>query len=137
MIFRRKKSRYCYLYCKFDVFIDKLVIEVDEKKPQGENFWHDFGKLYPELDPYQILYGVIYLSDRSNNSFELDGLPKSEPTDLLDLVLKYSWKERAYYVEFYLGDWHSHLVVKVLSYSQIMGSGIMGKKLPEWWFRLK
>jgi len=113
----------------------KVVIRVDENKPHGKNFWLDFAKLYPELDPFEIHYGVVRPIDRVNEIYELDDIPKSLLAESLDKVAGGEDTD-AFFVKYHLGDWHPREELKVISHAQIFGRGRVGYKMGEWTFKL-
>lgn len=100
----------------------KILITADEESPQGKHFWRDFGMKYNELDPFDLRFGVIYLSDVDKQVFELDELPKELPMEKPDLE-HYSMVKGAFYVSFLLGDWHSGESLQVQTISRILEDG--------------
>ena len=118
------------------VLTGKTVIQVDESTPEGENFWHDFAKRYPELNPFQKHYGVVRCVDKIRELYEIDDIPKKLSAESLDKVAKLEEDDEAFFVQYYLGDWHPHEDLKVISHAQIFGKGRVGQKMTDWTFKL-
>lgn len=119
-----------------DVFPFKVIIKVDETlKPLGYNFWIDFAKLYPELNPFEKHYGVVRPVDRLDETYELDDIPKNLPAESMDKVADGEDSD-AFFVQYYLGDWHPKEELKVISHAHILGKGRVGHKMAERTFKL-
>lgn len=84
----------------------KAYISVDEQSAAGKKFWQNFGMKYPELNPFDLRFGVLYLSGGEGCLYELDELPKHMSMVPPKDALAHYAKVRAYYVEFFLGNWH-------------------------------
>lgn len=111
-----------------------VKVSVDESDPLGENFWRDFAKKYPEFNPFDLRHGVLYQSGKVG-VYQLDELPQLD-SEVLDRVAHYGYLDQAYYVTFFLGDWHYHDEIKVQSFCKIEKYGRLGPKLPMQYFSL-
>lgn len=98
----------------------KILICVDEETSQGKQFWTDFGSLYKELDPYDLRYGVIFLSD--DNVAELDELSREQSADP-EILQHYSMVKNAFLVSFHLGHWHCGESIQVQTIAHILEDG--------------
>jgi len=98
----------------------KILISADEETSQGKQFWKDFGEMYKELDPFGLRFGVIYLS--GENVAELDELSDDLPVGH-HILQQFSLVKDAYYVCFFLGDWHCGESLQVQTIARIQEDG--------------
>ncbi len=98
----------------------KILICVDEETSQGKQFWTDFGALYKELDPFDLRFGVIFLSDE--DVAELDELSKEQSADP-EILQHYSMVKNAFLVSFPLGHWHCGESLQVQTIARINEDG--------------
>lgn len=105
---------------------DKIVITVDGRG-NGEFFWRGFTLKYPELNPFDLRHGVLYRTSGGRNRWELDEFPKHSPQEILEDVSHYRENPQAYYVSYFLGDWHWREEIQVQTCRKINEDGSLGK----------
>jgi hypothetical protein len=91
------------------------------------DFWHSFGMKHHELNPFDLRFGVVYKAGSDENDWELDEYPAHGPQEVLEDVLRYAKANMAYYVSFFLGDWHYQEQLKTKSCQPILANGLLGK----------
>lgn len=117
-------------------YSNKIEIKADETTLMGKRFWLEFAILYPELNPFTLKTGVLFLTDPEKEVFELDELPNDLPPDVLDKVASCAKTKDAYLVEYLLGNWHPNSEITVTNYKQILENGRLGPKMPGQIFKL-
>lgn len=105
---------------------DKIVISAGTRN-SGKFFWRGFTLKYPELDPFDLRHGVLYLDSGGKNRWELDEFPKHSPQEILEDVSHYQEIPQAYYVSYFLGDWHWKEEIQVQTCRKINEDGSLGK----------
>jgi hypothetical protein len=119
------------------VLPEKVVFSVDEHNSSGKKFWQNFSMKYTELDPFDLLYGVLYVDGGNGHVYDLDELPKHLPMVPPKEILAHYDKIKTYYVEFALGDWHPiDNQIKVKSAQRILAGGELGIGFKDHVFRL-
>jgi hypothetical protein len=108
------------------VFPKKIAIRTDEVEPLGKEFWQDFARKYPELNPFDLRFGILYRPEGDGFEYELDEMPKHSPDEVLEDVTHYKKVGEAYFVKFRFGDWHNNEEITVLEYRKIQGDGTLG-----------
>jgi len=102
----------------------KIVIEANEETSDAHWFWIAFALMYPDQNPFDLRYGVLY---RLDGKMQLDEFPKRGHKGVLNDVSHYREISEAYYVSFRLGDWHYQSDVFLKSCRKINGDGSLGK----------
>jgi len=105
---------------------DKIVISADTQN-SGKLFWRGFTLKYPELDPFDLRHGVLYLACEGRNRWVLDEFPKHSPQEILEDVSHYQEIPQAYYISYFLGDWHFGEEIQVQTCRKINEDGSLGK----------
>lgn len=118
------------------IFPKKITIKADESQSFGEEFWQDFARKYPEFNPFDLHFGIIYNPENGKHKYELDEWPKSLSSEVLEEVSHYKDVKEAYYVQFRLGDWHSGEDIFVQKCQKINSDGSLGEIWEDWDFRL-
>lgn len=108
------------------VGIDKVTIKADETETEGKKFWQAFGRKYVELDPFDLRFGVLYLPGGEGTLFELDEFPRHSPGEVLEEISHYKKVNPAYYVSFFLGNWHAKEEIEVNTCQSIHINGELG-----------
>lgn len=116
-------------------YLNTALILADEVDVTGKRFWQDFALWYPELNPFDLRYGVLYQTG-CEGVYDLDELPKEMSSESLDRVARYGNAGQAYYVTFFLGDWHCNDEIRVQTHSKIGVGGCLGPKMAMHVFRL-
>ncbi|HSV94548.1 MAG TPA: hypothetical protein VLH94_01020 [Spirochaetia bacterium] len=104
----------------------KVVFRVNEETVNGKKFWNDFGKRYPELNPFIPRFGVLFRSDLQENVFVLDDFSERLPQEIVDAIAHYSKYTVSYCVSFLLGDWHAGEDVLTQTCQEIFMNGELG-----------
>jgi hypothetical protein len=115
----------CIGHLVYHAWSKNILISADESLPGGENFWHDFVEKYPKLDPFRLCHGVVYQSEAISEVYELDEL--AGQISAKD-ALHYAKRHEAYYVTYFLGDWHKNDGVLVQSAALILKRGKLEQK---------
>jgi hypothetical protein len=97
-------------------------IRVDETDEEGKSFWQAFGRKNPELNPFDVRFGVLYHFDKS---FHLDKKPSHSKEEIQ--VERYTALREAYYVSFRFGDWHHQKALTALTVQRIKDNGELGQ----------
>jgi len=105
---------------------NKIVISVKEDDPRGGAFWRAFGTKYPELNPFDLRFGVLYLPGGKRDKWELDEFPEHSRQEILEVVPHYNHAMRACYVSFLLGNWHAGEEILTTSCRDFKKNGKLG-----------
>ena len=109
----------------------KVIIEVDETTAEGEHFWREFVKSYPDLNPFDSFWGVVYPAATGKEGvYDLVvGSSESLATDEdLNLATHYAKFKYAYFVKFFRGNWRPGENVEVTLHAQIKPNGRLGSE---------
>ena len=122
-----------------EVLSEKVVIQADETTVEGELFWREFVKSYPELDPFTPFWGVVYPAATSKEGLYELVVGSSEPlatNDDLNLATRYAGFQDTHFVKFLRGNWRSGENVEVVSHKQIKSDGRLGPDRYRWDYNL-
>lgn len=104
-----------------------ILIIANEKVAEGKIFWQGFGFRYPELNPFDLRFGVLYLSEGSGSLWVLDEFPKRSHDEILSDISHYVNKNYPRYISFFYGDWHPQISIQVQTCKKINKNGSLGK----------
>jgi len=104
------------------IMAEGIQISAEEGYDSGNAFWKAFSLVHPDLNPFTMLYGVVYQS--GDGKFQLDEEPERLPQTAEEEAQHYTGTKAAF-VEFRRGSW-SEDSLTVLKYRPVLKSGGLG-----------
>jgi hypothetical protein len=126
-----------YVGVGFVKILDEKTISilVDETEPDGKLFWQAFARKYPEQNPFDIRYALLYQVGGEGELYEIDKYPSHSIGDPFSQAIHYK-NVTAFVVSFLFGDWVPGRSVEVIAYQEILKNGDLGPEQPARVFRL-
>ena len=105
---------------------ERVLIAVKEKTRYGSQFWVAFGNKFPELNPFCLRFGVVYLVN--NKDVVLYGFDDLSDNlgEATALAHHYADKYSPFLIAYKKGDFHFKAQIKAQSYAKIYGAGLVG-----------
>jgi hypothetical protein len=111
----------------YKIELSGLLFVANENSEEGAQFWVDFGKKHPHLNPARIRFGVVSETD---GLFRLEGDPEPIPGNALKDIDRYAKIGNCYFVKFMTGHLEKESL-QVMRMQLISSKGTLGEEMGE------